>query len=129
MSKAASASKTDISSFFNGKITPRNDKGVPKTITKDLVEEQVLKFFISGNIPFNQADNQHFRTLVSWIDVKAASPKISRSTLRRRLTRHAQKSVSELHEILVSNTSKISLALDIWSTRTGYAFMGKASNS
>src|SRR5947199_5168927 len=34
-------------------------------ITKEILEEQVLKFFISANISFNQAENEHFQKLIS----------------------------------------------------------------
>jgi hypothetical protein len=29
------------------------------------VEEEILKYIISGNIPFNQVENQHFRNIIS----------------------------------------------------------------
>jgi hypothetical protein len=38
-------------------------------ITKEALEEQILKFFVSGNIPFAQADNPHFRSLISMIKI------------------------------------------------------------
>jgi len=38
-------------------------------VTKELLQEQILKFFVSGNIAFNQADNEHFRTLMSFIPI------------------------------------------------------------
>ena len=37
--------------------------------TKELLQEQILKSFVSGNIAFNQADNEHFRTLMSFIPI------------------------------------------------------------
>jgi hypothetical protein len=32
----------------------------PKTVTQEDIAEQTLKFFISGNVAFNQADNPEF---------------------------------------------------------------------
>jgi hypothetical protein len=32
----------------------------PKTVTQEDIAEQTLKFFISGNVTFNQADNPEF---------------------------------------------------------------------
>ena len=34
-------------------------------VMKEILEEQVLKFFISANISFNQAENEHFQKLIS----------------------------------------------------------------
>ena len=38
-------------------------------ITKDLILDKTLNFFISSNIAFNQADNPHFQALMSEIQV------------------------------------------------------------
>ena len=38
-------------------------------ITKEFLEEQILKFFVSDNITFNQVDNKHFRILISFISI------------------------------------------------------------
>jgi len=37
-------------------------------ITKSRVEE-ILKYIISGNIPFKQVENQHFRNIISFIQI------------------------------------------------------------
>jgi predicted HTH transcriptional regulator len=58
----------DIKSLFTHSGSTTFDR-VPLKITQDLVEEMILKFFVSGNIPFQQADNEHFHALVSLIKV------------------------------------------------------------
>jgi len=94
-------------------------------VTKELLEEQILKFFVSGNIAFNQADNEHFRTLMSFIPINnkpATSP--GRTTLRARLSKYAKLSEEQLKELLKNNQSKISLALDCWSSKNKRGFLG-----
>ena len=38
-------------------------------ITQSYVNDEVLKFFISGNIPFNQIENKEFKHLLSLIQM------------------------------------------------------------
>jgi len=40
------------------------------------------------------------------------------------LSANANHAVSELRQELGDNDSKVSLALDVWTTRTNYAFLG-----
>ena len=42
-------------------------------ITEELITQRVLDFFLSGDIPFNQADNPHFKNLISLIRVNVES--------------------------------------------------------
>jgi len=53
-----------------------------KEWTQNDVNEQILKFFISGNIPFNQADNPQFQKLIRMIKVgkSPAKPHIKQNT-------------------------------------------------
>ena len=124
LSKSETGSQSMMNNFFNGNALSRKPAGFGSTITKCMVEEQVLKFFISGNIPFKQADNDHLRTLISWINVKGSSRSMDRKTVRKQLSESANIAISDLRETLITNTSKISLALDIWTSRSNYAFMG-----
>jgi hypothetical protein len=114
-----STSNGILSDYFNTTIKPH----IP--ITKDWIEQQVLKFFISANIPFRQADSEHFQELISKIQVNGniiRSP--SRKVIRARLTREAEAAKANLKAILAQNSSKISLALDMWSTRNKFGFLG-----
>jgi len=113
----------DVTAFF------ATQSSVQDTLTKEIIEEQILKFFISGNIPFNQADNEHFRKLISWIEVnRGPAPCPSRKVVRARLNNHAIHGKEDLKYTLSMNKSKISLALDCWSTRTNYGFLGMLPN-
>jgi len=94
-------------------------------ITKSRIHQQVLKFVISANLPFNTVENEHFRELVSWIKVNnrpAQAP--SRKVIRARLSMEAKSAKEDLKAILTANKSKISLGIDCWSSRTNLGFMG-----
>ena len=113
---------TTIATFFK----PRSSDG---TVTLKSVQDEVLKFFVSGNIPFLQANNVYFRNLMNWIPVAdAETVPISRKRIRTLLSNHAQSAVEELKSILSHVDSKISLALDAWSSRNGHAFLGITSH-
>lgn len=94
-------------------------------ITKALVDQQVLKFVISATLPFNIVENEYFCDLISWIKVNnrpAQAP--SRKVIRARLSTEAQSAKEDLKAALAANRSKISLAVDCWSSRTNFGFLG-----
>ena len=107
------------------KNEPTHNRYGTKPVTNSMLEEEILKFVISGNIPFNQVENQHFRNLISWIRVneRPAQPP-SRKVIRARLSSKSESAQENLRTILAANSSKIGLALDCWSTRTNYGFLG-----
>ena len=94
--------------------------------TQHRVTELMLKFFISGNIAFAQAGNVNLNELIRLIPLESGMPAScpSRKVIRQRLHEHADISTEELHELLATNDSKVSLALDCWSSRSNYGFMG-----
>jgi hypothetical protein len=112
------SSKSQLPDFFS------NQHSI--TLTQDVVTEQVLKLFISGNIPFNQVENPEFKKLIHYIQLTngnhAQTP--SRKVLRDRLRKHHRVSKDELKVRFNTLDSKISLALDAWSTRNMQAFLG-----
>ena len=113
-------SNSAIPNFFTSGATP-----LRRSATNQLVNEEVLKFFVSGNIPFNQADNPHFKQLIEWITTSdSSSPSISRKTVRKHLSAKAKVATVDLKTTLADVDSKISLALDCWTSRNGFAFLG-----
>ena len=124
ISTSPSSRKWQCNIIFSCKIL-LNLQSMLLSLTKLQIEDQVLKFFISANIPFRQLENAHFRELVSWINVNghpARSP--SRKIIRARLTSHAILAKENLKILLKSNKSKISLALDCWTSRSNFGFLG-----
>ena len=117
-SQGSSTASGPLSKFF-----PETQK----EWTQNDVNEQILKFFISGNIPFNQAENPEFQKLIRMIKVGKASAKPpSRKTIRRRLHDHSMVAVKQLRATLQDHKGRISLALDCWSTRNMIPFLGNA---
>ena len=115
------------SSTINQLFAARTAKGQNNTkVTLENIREEVLRFFISGNIPFSQADNPHFRRLMQWVLCSdgASQVTLSRKTVRMDLTRQGQLAKADLKSTLAEVDSKISLALDCWTSRNGFAFLG-----
>jgi hypothetical protein len=98
---------------------------VPEVLTVSFVNDQILKFFISGNISFNQADNPEFQVLMSLIRVDGHMyTSQGRKAVRNNLTEWAILSKEELRGALARNDSKVSLVLDCWISRNRHAFLG-----
>jgi len=112
----------DISALFQ-KQSEINDNN-SDILTEDLVKDAVLDFFISGSIPFNQADSPEFQRLITMIKVKTKSVKINRKNLRSRLTDKADQGEQDLIAELAANKSRVSLALDGWTSRINNAYLG-----
>jgi hypothetical protein len=94
-------------------------------LTPAKIYQEILKFFVSGNIPFNQVGNSHFQKLISWIIVQGSPMKsVSRKVLRSTLSEASSIASMDLLYSLRSNVSKVSLALDCWTSRTGHTFIG-----
>jgi len=96
-----------------------------KRVEEDLVIK-TLKFFISGNIAFNQADNPYFQELIRAAAAQgiAKIQPINRKNVRDKLHDVASDAKEDLMVSLMENKSKVSLALDCWSSGNNYAFLG-----
>jgi hypothetical protein len=94
-------------------------------LTENDVKDAVLNYFISGNIAFNQADNPEFQKLIGMIRVHGCPVIINRKILRDRLGQHAAKAKVDLKKQLAGNDSKVSLALDCWTSRMNHAYLGR----
>ena len=126
-------------------VTHRNDLGSPvvtitcatldfnirkkkihnQELTSANVHNQVLKFFISGNIPFQQVDNPQFKELLSFIKIHGQDYVTqTRKTLRTNLTSWCELAKQDLTTILCQNDSKVSLALDCWTSRKKDPYLG-----
>jgi hypothetical protein len=108
------------------RFTKRSDGADANKTTQSTIEELVLKFFISGNIAFAQAENTYLRDIIKLIPLDSGSRSScpTGKVLRVRLREHGEVSINELQELLDRNDSKVSLALDCWSSRSNYGFIG-----
>ena len=85
---------------------------------------KVLRFFISANIPFNVADNPYFQELIQTAQSKTNVRMVNRKTIREQLRKIAVSAKEDLMTTLMQNDSKVSLALDCWTSKNNYAFLG-----
>lgn len=97
---------------------------VPTTgaMTQRKLCEQVLRIITAGNLSFSQADNPELIALE-----KHAYPDIqppNRRSVAKRLKECAAAERKTLKTQLEGVDSKVSLALDAWTTRNNQAFLG-----
>jgi hypothetical protein len=98
---------------------------VQTTYTVKQVEDLVVKFFITGNIAFAQAENPFFKQLIAMIKTATGMAKSpSRFTIRRRLKEGAQIALVDTRDQLAIQDGKVSIALDCWSTRNMLPYLG-----
>jgi len=89
-----------------------------------VLKSTVLNMIASSNSAFRLANNQFLQLLCASIPVADARLPISRKTIRKALEEGAILAKQDLKKTLSSITSKVSLALDCWSSRNGFAFLG-----
>lgn len=121
-SQDGSQSSNNITTLFE-KQKQIGDSADP-TPTDDDVKDAVLDFFISGNIPFNQADSPEFQRLIGMIKVKSNHVRVNRKNLRSRLNDKADKGEKDLKYELAACKSRVSLAMDGWTSRMNNAYLG-----
>jgi hypothetical protein len=115
---------TSTAGGLHGFFSPSNGSK-PEPITQGQIDELLLKYHISGNIPFRQVENKYLKELVSLIEINKEQAKApGRNTLRARLSKYSNMGVDKLKEVLQANKSRISLALDMWSSRSNHGFLG-----
>ena len=110
---------------MNAYVSRTEDQSKLSFNTKETNLDKVLKFFVSGNIAFNQADNPYFQELMQTMQQNVKGPVINRKSIRTRLGQLAIEAKEDLMIMLMENDSKVSLALDCWGSRNGYGFLGK----
>ena len=93
--------------------------------SRDGVKERVLRIIISGNLPFSFVDNIELLELLK--DAYPDLPPPNRKAIVELLKSKATLSRHEMKVRLAALDSKVSLALDIWTTRTNLAFLGMSS--
>ena len=92
---------------------------------RDRLKERVLRIIISGNLPFNFAENGEFIDLLN--DPYPDCPAPTRKTVVDYLYSKSTLTKLELRDLLGKLDSKVSLALDVWVTCTNLAFLGTSS--
>jgi len=92
-------------------------------MTSEILCEQVLRIIISGNHSFSLAENTALVALLRHAYPNVKLP--NRRSVAMKLKEHAIQAKEHLKAELQEVDSKISLALDAWSTRSGpQSFLG-----
>jgi hypothetical protein len=99
-----------------------NDPTQREVMTSSRLKEKVLRIIIAGNLPFSFAEHAEFKSLLHDAYPDCQPP--SRKTIVDYLKSKASFTKLELKKLLGRNESKVSLALDIWSTHTNLSFLG-----
>jgi hypothetical protein len=112
------SNSTDVLADFLGWENPC----LRPVMTSAILKEKLLRIIISGNLPFSFVGNNELHTVL-----KQAYPDcmiLTRKTLVDYLSVKARVTQLELKKELMANDSKVCLALDAWSTRGNYSFLG-----
>jgi len=116
-SEAINPTDPSLDHFF----APTDHRSKP-VMTDDRVKDRILRIIVSGNLPFSFVENAEFIDLL-----KDAYPKLSTPTRRslvNYLNSKATLTKDEVKQRASKSNSKVSLAMDIWTTRTHLAFLG-----
>ena len=88
----------------------------------DKLYEQVLRIILAGNLSFSQVENPELVALLRNAYPDANIP--NRGSVVNKLNEQTAMAKEKLKDQLGTVESKISLAMDVWSTRTNYSFLG-----
>lgn len=91
-------------------------------MTSEKLCEQVLRIIAAGNLSFSFAENPEFVALLQQAYPACRPP--TRRAVMEKLKQNVRIEMKNLKEDLSANDSKVSLALDNWSSSNNIAFMG-----
>ena len=91
-------------------------------MTSDKLREQVLRIIAAGNLSFSQAENPELVALLQHAYPDCTTP--NRRAVATQLKQRAREEQCRLKAKLIDLDSKVSLALDIWTTRNNLAYLG-----
>lgn len=91
-------------------------------ITSAELDQLLLQTAVACNWSFNQFDNTMFRQFFARAFPGHQCP--GRRKIKTLLTKAAEEAREEIRNRFANNTSKISLALDCWTSSNGYESMG-----
>lgn len=94
-------------------------------MTTELLCEKVLRIIVAGNLAFAQAENAELVDLLKDSYPDCTPP--SRKAVVDLLHRSATAARRDISNKLMDLDSKVSLALDVWTTRHNLAFLGTFS--
>jgi len=99
-----------------------NRPGDYSPMTSERLREMLLRILVSTKLPFVFVKNEEFRKMLHEAFPNCQIPR--RQTMLDLLSASALHAASELCQELAANESKVSLAIDVWTTRNNLAFLG-----
>ena len=99
-----------------------NSKRSKEPMSHHHVKETVLRIIIAANLHFAFTNNGEFQALVKHAYPDNTPP--SRKSRREYLLSRTDGTKNNLKAKLAANESKVSLVLDVWTTRTNLSFLG-----
>jgi len=96
--------------------------GDPGPMTSERLRDMLLRILVSANLPFAFVENEEFRKMLGEAFPNCQIPR--RQIMPDLLSASAIRAASELRQELVANESRVSLAMDVWTTRNNLAFLG-----
>jgi len=118
------SSEPPYSDFFRD--VRSSDNPTRGIMTADKLCEQMLRVITEGNLPFSQVENVELVALL-----KHAYPDLNppnRRAVATRLKDNVVKEKEKLKAQFAKLDSKVSLALDAWTTRNNVAFLGMSDS-
>jgi hypothetical protein len=91
-------------------------------MTSNKLCEQVLRIIAAGNLSFSFAENPEFVALLRHAYPDCSIP--NRRSVAKALKRAVKRDSVALKEELTGNDSKVSIALDAWTSGNNIAFLG-----
>ena len=99
-----------------------NRLGEPGPMTSERLREMLLRILVSANLPFSFVENEEFRKMLHEAFSNCQVPR--QQIMPDLWSTSAIHAASELRQELVANESRVSLAMDGWTTRNNLAFLG-----
>ncbi|KAL2694983.1 hypothetical protein AAEP93_002551, partial [Penicillium crustosum] len=117
--KAKGGSKLEITRF----LSKADDTPTEAPFSQEAWEEEILSFLSLNRLPFQLIEHPTFQSLIQMARTSLSTPFIpSADTIRRRLSSTVKSRQQSVLQMLPSH-SKISIALDCWTSPFSQAFM------
>ena len=114
-----STTKTILDDFL---MSPSDILPTKGAMTSAKLCEQVLRIIVAGNLSFSFAENPEFVALLRHAYPDCNIP--NRRSVAKALKKAAKDERVALREELMKNDSKVSIALDAWTSSNTIAFLG-----
>ena len=114
-----SATKNILDDYL---MSPSDILPTKGTMTSAKLCEQVLRIIVAGNLSFSFAENPEFVALLRHAYPDCNIP--NRRSVAKALKKAAKDERVALREELMKNDSKVSIALDAWTSSNTIAFLG-----